>query len=64
MYYRGHLISNSFLDWKLFSFVLRDAISSGATRGLSQGGQSLAERGPLVAVGGPLAKTQKKVKKW
>jgi len=30
---------------------------SGVTRGLSQGGKSLAE-------GGPLAKTQKKVKKW
>jgi len=29
-------------------------------RGLSQGGQSLAERGPLVTVGDPLAETQKK----
>ena len=33
------------------------AATSGVTRGLSQGGQSLAE-------GGPLAKTQEKVKKW
>jgi len=32
------------------------AATSGVTRGLSQGGQSLAE-------GGPLAKTQEKVKK-
>jgi len=37
--------------------------SSGVTRGVSQGGQSLAEVGPLVTVGGPLAKTHKKVKK-
>jgi len=36
---------------------------SGVTRSLSQGGQSLAEEGPLVTVGGPLDKTQKKVKK-
>jgi len=32
---------------------------SGVTTGLSQGGQNLAEGGPLVSV----AKTQKKVKK-
>jgi len=36
---------------------------SGVTRGLSQGGQSLAEGGPLVTVGGLLAKTQKNFKK-
>jgi len=35
---------------------------SGVTRGLSQGGQSLAEGGPLVTVGRPLAKTQKKLR--
>jgi len=39
-------------------------MSSGVTRGLSQRGKSLAEGGQLVIVGGPLAKTQKKVKKW
>jgi len=38
--------------------------TSGVSRGLSQGGQILAEGDPLVTVGGPLAKTQKKVKKW
>ena len=32
------------------------------TRGLSQGERSLAERGPLATVGGPLDKTQKKLK--
>ena len=62
MYYRDHFISNFFLDWKLFSFVLRNATSSGVTRGLSQGGQSLAEGCSLVTVGGPLAKIQKKVR--
>jgi len=38
--------------------------NSGVTRGLTQGGGKLSLRGPLVTVGGPLAKTQKKVKKW
>jgi len=42
--------------------VMTQTPSSGANRGLSQG-QSLAEGSPLVTVGGPLAKTQKKVKK-
>jgi len=38
-------------------------LDSGVTRYLSQG-ESLAEEGPLVTIGDPLAKTQKKVKKW
>jgi len=38
-------------------------IAHDITGGLSQEGQSSAEGGPPVTVGGPLAKTQKKVKK-
>jgi len=36
--------------------------SSDVTRGLKA--QSLAEGGPSFTIRGPLAKTQKKVKKW
>ena len=35
-------------------------VGSGVTKGLSQGGRTLAEGGPLITVGGPLANTQKK----
>jgi len=38
-------------------------VGSGITRGLSKVEKSLAEGGPLVTVGGPLANTQRKVKK-
>jgi len=36
---------------------------SGVTRGLSRGGQSLAEGGPLVTVGRPTSQNSEKVKK-
>jgi len=39
-------------------------ICSGVTRGLSQAGQTLAERGPLATGGCPVANTQWKVTKW
>jgi len=45
----------------IFSIYAPNA--GGGTRGLSQQGQRLAEGGPLVTVGDPLAKTQKNVKK-
>ena len=38
----------------------RTPAASGVTRGLSQGGQSLAEGGPLATVEGSLANAQKK----
>jgi len=40
-----------------------ELMTSGVTRGLGQEGKSSAEGGPLLTVGDPLAKTQKKVKK-
>jgi len=37
--------------------------SSGVTRGLSQGGKDYRNQGQLLTTDGPLAKTQKKVRK-
>jgi len=60
---RGFSQLNKFRHYGCSHRGLRGFELSGVTRGLSQEGQSLAEGGPLVTVEGPLAKTQKKVKK-
>jgi len=50
--------SNEIHEYELYISMLLEQWQN--YRGLSQGGQSLAERGPLVTVGDPLAETQKK----
>jgi len=57
----NHMVSQSIKSHVGYLPVL---IAHDITGGLSQEGQSSAEGGPPVTVGGPLAKTQKKVKKW
>jgi len=44
--------------------AFEEALHSGVAKGLSQGEQNSTGGGPLVIVGGPLANTQKKAKKW